>query len=343
MQEMGNNLLFSIIIPVFQVEAYLKECLTSVLPLVGSDCELILVVGKSSDRSNEIALEFAQRYDRLHIIEQSGKGLSNARNCGVHHSSGAFIIYIDSDDIIDTNNLLMLMNKIRQTPDRSDVYMSDYMQLFPSGKKRIICQVGDISVDAGMSALPNILREKKCFWNVWRYIYRRSFLAENNIIFLEDRTCEDIDYTTKVFINNPRIEFWNKPYYIYRKDRTASLMNIVSLKRVQDVTAVIENSISSLDTHNAFIHAKLLQEQFRFEYLLNIALILEVGLEDRKAAFAAFCHWQLVLQPAQRITTKLFYIFMRLFGLSTGASVLLFLKKAKRRLLCCIYSAEAKY
>lgn len=333
MQEMGNNLLFSIIIPVFQVEAYLKECLTSVLPLVGSDCELILVVGKSSDRSNEIALEFAQRYDRLHIIEQSGKGLSNARNCGVHHSNGAFIIYIDSDDIIDTNNLLMLMNKIRQTPDRSDVYMSDYMQLFPSGKKKIIRQVGDISVDAGMSALPDILREKKCFWNVWRYIYRRSFLEKNNINFLENRTSEDIDYTTKVFINNPRIEFWNNPYYIYRMGRTASLMNVISLKRVEDVTTVIESSITLLDEHSAFQDAELLQEQFRFEYMLNIALIFEVGQQDRKAAFDAFCEWQSVLQPTQYVITKIYYFFMKIFGLSAGARVLLLLKKAKRRLV----------
>ena len=330
---METNLFFSIIIPVFQVEAYLKECLSSVLPLVGSDCELILVVGRSTDRSNEIALEFAQNYDRIRVIGQSGTGLSNARNCGVQNSKGTFIIYIDSDDIVITENLSMLMNQIRQHPDQVDVYMSDYVQLFPSGGKRQICQVGNTPSDTGMSALPDILREKKCFWNVWRYIYRRSFLEENNIIFLEDRTCEDIDYTTKVFINNPRIEFWNKPYYIYRKDRTASLMNVVSLKRVEDVTTVIGNSIALLDEHRAFQNVELLQEQFRFEYMLNIALIFEVDQQDRKAALDAFRDWQSVLQPAQYVITKLYYFFMRIFGLLAGARVLLLLKKTRRRLV----------
>ncbi|MGO5095335.1 glycosyltransferase family 2 protein [Agathobaculum sp. LCP25S3_E8] len=330
---MKTNLLFAIIIPVYQVEDYLSECLDSVLPLTDSDCEIILVVGNSTDRSNEIAMEYAQRNAAVRLVIQNGAGLSNARNCGVENSTGTFIIYLDSDDVVDTENLSMLMEYIRQHPDETDVYMSDYIQLFSTGVKRVVNQVGNTPHDAGLSALPTVLREKKCFWNVWRYIYRRRFLEENCISFLENRTSEDIDYTTRVFASNPQIEFWNKPYYFYRMGRVASLMNVVSAKRVQDVTFVIENSILILDQSETIAFADLLKEQYRFEYLLNIALIREVDKRDRKAAYNAFSDWKSVLYPSRYPITNAFYIFMKFFGLSAGAYILSLLKKAKRKLV----------
>lgn len=330
---MGTNLLFSIIIPVYQVEDYLAACMDTVLPLKQSDCEIILVIGNSIDRSNEIAMEYAQKYKGVRIVKQSGTGLSNARNCGVSNSDGAFIVYIDSDDLVDTSKLLMLMKHIRESRTRADVYMSDYIQLFPSGKKRSSCQVGDMSAYAGMAALPVVLREKKCFWNVWRYIYRRAFLEKHQISFWENRTSEDVDYTAKVFSCNPQIEFWNKPYYLYRMGRKDSLMNVVSVKRVQDVTTVLESSIAMLGKANGFAYAQVLQEQFRFEYLLNIALICEVGKKDRHDAYTAFANWKSVLHASKSVIVKTFYFFMLFFGLSSGARILLGLKKVKRKIV----------
>ncbi|MDY3711833.1 MAG: glycosyltransferase [Agathobaculum sp.] len=326
-------MLFSIIVPVYNVEHCLGKCVDSLLPLLGEDCELVFVIGASTDRSNEIVYNYAHQNQAASVVLQGGTGLSNARNCGVQSSSGAFLLYIDSDDMVDTASLAMLMEHIRSEPAQADVYMSDYVQLFPSGERRAVCQVDDTPMDAGLSALPAVLREKKCFWNVWRYVYRRSFLEKNHICFLENRTSEDIDYTTRVFIERPRIVFWHKPYYIYRMGRANSLMNVVSLKRVQDVTAVIESSIALLDKHEGFPYAALLQEQFRFEYLLNIALIGEVGQQERSAALDAFRRWKAVLQPARYIITKVFYRLMCIFGLPIGASVLLLAKRVKRKVI----------
>ena len=109
-------------------------------------------------------------------------------------------------------------------------------------------------------------------------------------------------------------------------------MNIVSLKRVQDVTAVIESSLYLLDKTEKFSCSSLFQEQFRFEYLLNIAMINEVAPAERKSAYIAFERWEEILQPAQDLIVTIFYLFMRVFGLSAGAFVLSALKKIKLRI-----------
>lgn len=326
-------MLFSIIIPVYQVEEFLSDCMKSVLPLLKQDCEIILVIGNSTDQSNTMAKTYANLHQNMHVIAQNGSGLSNARNCGVAISKGEYLIYVDSDDLVDTSKLAMLMDAIRLSGDRADVYMSDYVQLFPSGHKRVLCQVGETPPHAGLKALPRILQEKKCFWNVWRYVYSKAFLKEHKIVFLENMTSEDVDYTTRVFMSNPRIEYWNKPYYFYRMGRLNSLMNVVSLKRVEDVTTVLKSSVILLENASGFQYSYVLQEQFRFEYLLNIALICEVAKEERKEALKAFSGWKFMLRSSHDIIIKANYVFIRLFGLTVTSHVLFGVKKIKRMLI----------
>lgn len=327
-------MLFSIIVPVFNVEPYLAQCLDSLLPLLKEDCELLLVLGNSSDRSTEIAMQYTVQSPYIFAIEQNGIGLSNARNCGVAATSGKFILYIDSDDYVNTENLRELQEHIQENPNEADVYMTDFHRLYSSGRIERISQIGEQNQPLyGLEHLPAVLSRKKCFWNVWRFIYRRVFLEAHHISFLEDRNSEDLDYTTQVLLYQPRIVFWNVPFYIYRVGRGNSLMDVVSLKRVQDVTTVIEHCIECLDEHSQVSYQKLLQEQYRFEYLLNIALIREVPINDRRAACMAFQNWKRILQPTSSKPVRLFYYLLSMFGLQTCAWILLMIKQKKRALI----------
>lgn len=326
-------MLFSIIIPVYNVEPYLPQCIDTLLPVVEGDCELILVLGESTDKSSEIAMEYAKQNERICAIVQSGKGLSNARNCGVQIAAGQFILYIDSDDFVNTENLCVLMQHIRENSNEADVYMTDFHRLYASGRVERIQQIGDQPYPLyGMNNLPDVLSKKKCFWNVWRFVYRKNFLEKYQITFLENKNSEDMDYTTQVLMYQPRIIFWNKPFYFYRVGWGNSLMDVVSLKRVQDVTFVIENCIKRLDQQILHPYQSLLQEQYRFEYLLNISLICEVRQPDKQTACCAFKNWRRVLRPAHTKEVKLFYCFMSICGLRAGSFILLVLKKIKRML-----------
>lgn len=90
----------SIIIPVYNVEEYIYDCLYSVLNIDNLNYEIILINDGSTDRSGDIIKEFAKKYHNIKIIEQENKGLSAARNKGIQNAIGEYILFVDSDDYL---------------------------------------------------------------------------------------------------------------------------------------------------------------------------------------------------------------------------------------------------
>lgn len=78
----------SVIVPVYNVEHYLPACLNSILPVLENEDELFLIQGKSTDQSRRISLHYQSSYPQIQVLDQNGRGLSNARNCGLHAASG---------------------------------------------------------------------------------------------------------------------------------------------------------------------------------------------------------------------------------------------------------------
>jgi len=92
--------LFSIIVPIYNVELYLKECLDSILSQTFNDFELILVNDGSTDKSGDIAKEYKNKYNNIKLIDKENGGLSSARNAGIKKAIGDYILFIDSDDML---------------------------------------------------------------------------------------------------------------------------------------------------------------------------------------------------------------------------------------------------
>ena len=100
---MRENITFSVIIPIYNVEAFLKECIDSVLQQTYKDYEIILVDDGSTDESGAIADTYARNYPGINVIHRNNGGLSAARNTGIEAAKGRYIIFVDSDDYIDKN------------------------------------------------------------------------------------------------------------------------------------------------------------------------------------------------------------------------------------------------
>ena len=98
----SDRVTFSVIVPVFNVESYLSACLESILPALTAADEIILSLGHSADDSTAIAERCTRQHANIHLLWQDGKGLSNARNCAVREARGTYVLYIDSDDLVDT-------------------------------------------------------------------------------------------------------------------------------------------------------------------------------------------------------------------------------------------------
>lgn len=326
-------MLISIIIPVFNVERWLTRCLDSILCSIPEESEIILVISDSSDNSNKLCMEYASSDNRIKVITQDGKGLANARNCGFDYSSGKFISYIDSDDFVDRNLYSNLIYQINNINVEFDIAMTDYHQVTSDGKLlKKIYQIGeDTEKYVGEDFLGHVLKEKKCFWNVWRYIYRREFLEIHGIRFLEGSLSEDMDYIAKVYASHPRFIFFHCPFYNYCVGRGDSLMDRPTLKRLTDTVVNIKNSIALLDSA-ALDYSAAFISQYQFEYILNLALCVEVERSDRSRALSLYKENMDILERYGGASLKLYKCLLSLLPLSITARCLHMAKIIKRRI-----------
>ena len=330
---MEERIVLSIIIPVYNVEAYLERCLSTVLACDLTSCEMILSLGRSADRSGDICLDYKRKYPIIQVLEQSGTGLSNARNCAMDRARGEYILFLDSDDYVDSQCLGGLIGCLRDGSLGADVVVTDFYRFDLRLKRVVPCfQIGEAtSLREGMDFLPHMLRRRQCFWNVWRYLYRRSFLEQNGIRFMENRLSEDIDFTTSVFLADPKILFTHSPYYVYVVGRGQSLMDRPSLKRLSDTVFILERSIARL-RESSFSYADRMIAQFQFEYVLNLALTVEIGPGERGEALALYRNWRQTLAGSRDWAVRLARWIISAVRIKPAGYGLHFLKLLRRRI-----------
>lgn len=327
-----EDISFSIIVPVFNGEAFIEKCIESIYPVLKEKDEILLSLGNSVDKSNEIAEKIAREKERVRVVYQDGKGLSNARNCAVQRAHGTYIVYIDGDDYVQTGLFEKALERIRTATIEYDLYVFDFYH-YNCRSRRLEpwFQIGENNSFEGIEHFEQILHKRKCFWNVWRYIYRRDFLITNEISFLEDRMSEDVDYTTKVLMSKPKTAFFHDPYYIYVVGRGSSLMDTPTLRRLQDTLYVLKSSIAQIQTFDTPFSPKVVA-QFQFEYVLNMALLYEIREEDRNEGKTLFKDAETIISGSGDIVVRMALILLRTIGQMPLAYLLHNIKKMKQTL-----------
>lgn len=328
------EILCSIIIPVYNVASYLSRCLDSILRGINDYCEILLILGQSTDQSNVIAYKYSEEFKVIRVIEQKGEGLSNARNVGVEHAKGKYVTYIDSDDFVNSEKFLNCILFL-QKDLKVDVLLTDF--------QRVLVDYNQIENVyfllkymtpryATQDDLKKYLKKRHCFWNVWHYFYLREFLINNNIKFVENRNSEDVDYTTKVWLSEPEMYFWHNPYYYYQVGRKESLMGQVDLKRIEDTIYTLEASISAIENSAQKAYSMLMAEQFRKEYILNISLIDEVEKDKRVLAIELFENWGKILSCSQSFSGCCAFFLIKKLGFFKVSIILHKIKNIKKSL-----------
>ena len=205
----------SVIIPIYNVEQYLKKCLDSVINQTLKDIEIICVNDCSQDNSIKIAEEFAKKDSRIKIVKHTkNQGLGPARNTGIDVATGEYIFFLDSDDYIKNNILELLYDKASST--QSDVTFSQtevfteltdkYTTKRIKGLKNWIdcSDLSDFSVD--MNNFENSISYINCV--AWGKLYKTDFLTKNNIRFIDGKVIhEDNGFWLKICSQFPKIAF----------------------------------------------------------------------------------------------------------------------------------------
>lgn len=203
---------FSIIIPVYNVELYLSDCLDSILNQNFDNYEVIIVNDGSTDRSYDIILAYQNRFNNLVVLDQKNKGVSAARNLGLSVATGDYIWFVDSDDKIAEGALSLLSAKI--TDNQCDILSFSSQHLIDATKE---IRQNTIFDDSVYESCINFLRDNKLEIAPWIYVIKRQVLTSNQILFREDvKLHEDEFYVLDIFAFANKIITIKAGLYIYR-------------------------------------------------------------------------------------------------------------------------------
>lgn len=248
--------MISIIIPVYNVEKYLRECLDSVINQSFPEKEVLLIDDGSADSSSEICEEYAARYPYIHVIHKENGGLSSARNRGIEEASGEWIIFLDSDDVWADKDCLTKLHRYA-TSLNLDIVRFEY-QAVNENLELIEPRNYDKSALENQP-LDNYQLVKFGIAGEWfavLYLIKRRAIA--NIRFNEKTEFqEDIDFYCRLFAEKQlRCGYLNEKMYLYRK-RTASITT----------TCRIGNLKGSFDLCDVFYKSSLMTADERLSAL----------------------------------------------------------------------------
>lgn len=226
---------FSIIVPIYNVENYLKECLDCVINQTYKNLEIILVNDGSTDTSGEIAKSYAKQDSRIVYLEQKNCGLSIARNTGLKYAMGGgsdYIYFVDSDDYLESNAIdniaqVLLHNKV------DFICCNSYYSVSNNKEKKEYVFLPK-QYELKLISTQNILQDFPCihFYNVWLFVYNKDFLAKHHLLFEPNIFFEDVLFASYAFSLADKIIITPTPAYNYRISRDGSIMNTLSKVKI---------------------------------------------------------------------------------------------------------------
>lgn len=249
----------SVIVPIYNVEKYLRRCLDSLVNQTLQDLEIILVNDGSTDESGKIAKEYAEKYsDKVKYLEKENGGLSDARNFGMPYATGEYIAFLDSDDYIETNAYQEMYDKAKE--DDADYVECDFIWEYPDKVKED--KKYSYSNKKEMLAFVRVV--------AWNKLIRRKILIDNNITFPKGLRYEDVEFTYKLIPHLSKISYVNKCFVHYTQ-RQNSIANVQN-ERTAEIFTVLDDVIEYYKENGIYEEYKDELEYNYARYLLCSSL-----------------------------------------------------------------------
>ena len=270
---------FSIIIPVYNVEGYLKQTVDSVLNQSFCDFELVLVDDGSKDTSPQICDEYQKEDSRVVVLHKKNGGAAAARNDGIRMATGEYVTFLDSDDYWDDP----------ETLEKIDAKLSETdADVLETRLKSFNCQTGKVQeakqfppeLLKGLStpeALRTLISTATYKVHAGLKVIRRTFLMEHSLFFPEGVTCEDILWGIRISAAYPRYAFMNLYFYCYREGRPGSVTSNIREKNIQDYLYILTHSYGAVEQADPALRESL-RGYLLYQTMIAIALVQNLSM-----------------------------------------------------------------
>lgn len=283
-------MLFSIVIPIYNVKDYLRQCLDSILNQSFSDYEVILVDDGSNDGSGDICDEYCKKNKNFIVIHKHNEGAGLARTTGLKIIKGKYVIFIDPDDIIEKDYLQSFVQD--NIDDKFDTIINGYKEISESGEYILTNNVNVYTIEG--EEVKNQLSPKSLGskpelsdnigFNIWARMYSASIIKDNNITIPSEREIgsEDKFFNYEYFKYAKKVLFSNKPGYCLRRRK-----NSLSTKYIDNRFDITINEVQEL-------LKKVKDDHFSYESELRIMKSFFVDIkicfaqEERKISHKTF-------------------------------------------------------
>lgn len=306
----------SIIVPVYNVEDYICECINSMVSVDRDLIEIILIDDGSVDSSGEICDRFVAEYNNIFVVHQENRGLSAARNRGICEANGKFVLFVDSDDYIESGIINKIVSLIQTKPDVDVIFLTG-KKVYSDGRQIYLDEKYDrskIENQAKEDVIKYLATLKKYPGSACTKAVRKNLIVQNKIYFEEGKTSEDLIWCLKVFLNAYKFDVLEGDYYFYRQQREGSITQFYNENKLLCLMEVISDSC---------IMAKNYQE---VEEAIYSFMAYEYAI-----ALLIYCNGKKTISKKNLESCKRFfreYQFLLLYKKSAGVKMMRYLLKA---------------
>lgn len=235
----------SVIVPVYNVEEYLSQCLESLLSQDFKDYEIILVNDGSTDGSLQLCYKYSEVHSQILLVDKKNGGLSDARNAGIEKAEGEYITFIDSDDYIRSNNYFSTVVNYLNTHDVDVITMPFaycYDNVLSENSKFFANR--DLSALNIVNAYEFLIKSGSFLVSACTKFLKRVFLLENNLFFEKGLLSEDNEWFFRVLRASTTFGNIDESFYVYRQNRVGSITDSISIKNINALLYIVNKSIA---------------------------------------------------------------------------------------------------
>ena len=316
---------FSVIMPVFNVEKYIRKSVDSVLNQTYQNIEVLLVDDGSTDNCPKICDDYAELDSRVRVIHKKNGGLSDARNFGIDAASGDYVVFLDSDDYWSSDTALEKAAR-KLEMEKSDVMLFFFKYLFEDENNRITeynseFEKIEINMESKKTQLTDLIKNNIYISSAWAKIIKRQLFKDNDLYFVKGVYSEDIEWSARLMMYASSFSVLNESFYIYIQ-RGTSIAHSLRRKNIVDAKNNVMKALAMADSIDEELKEAFMNYiSYQYITVLNVSCVCKDDIRDeirdmKNYTYLLDYHWN----PK----VKKIYMFNKIFGFSMMMKLLSF-------------------